>query len=105
MHRRVEAEAAVADNKLQKTGIASLLPVIWLFTQSCRIEVYSMKDLLLTQEQINTFDRAVHAKRIMEEKKKKNRQPEGSGEKKITTRMPQPALFLGYALFLRVRSR
>jgi hypothetical protein len=40
-----------------------------------------MKDLLLTQEQINNFDLALDVKEIMEEDKKKSRQPDGTVEK------------------------
>jgi phosphate:Na+ symporter len=41
-----------------------------LFTQSCRMQIYGMKDLLLTQEQINQFDRAMDANQNMEAGKK-----------------------------------
>ena len=53
---------AVAQNKIQEMEIASLLLVNRLFTQSCRMQIYGMKDLLLSQEQINRFDRAMDAK-------------------------------------------
>jgi phosphate:Na+ symporter len=42
-----------------------------LFTQSCRMQIYSMKDLLLSQEQVNNFDRAMDIKEIMEAEKKR----------------------------------
>jgi phosphate:Na+ symporter len=51
--------AAVAEQKIQEMEIASLLLVNRLFTQSCRMQIYGMKDLLLTQDQIDSFDRAV----------------------------------------------
>ena len=51
--------------------IASLLLVNRLFTQSCRMQIYSMKDLLLSQEQVNNFDRAMDIKEIMDAEKKK----------------------------------
>jgi phosphate:Na+ symporter len=51
--------------------IASLLLVNRLFTQSCRMQIYSMKDLLLSQEQINNFDRAMDAKEIMDAEKER----------------------------------
>ena len=63
--------SAVAEEKVQEMEIASLLLVNRLFTQSCRMQIYSMKDLLLTQEQINSFDRALDIKEIMEEEKKR----------------------------------
>jgi phosphate:Na+ symporter len=53
---------AVTDKKLQEMEIASLLLVNRLFTQSCRMQIYGMKDLLLVQEQINDFDSAIDAK-------------------------------------------
>jgi phosphate:Na+ symporter len=61
---------AVAEQKIQEMEIASLLLVNRLFTQSCRMHIYSMKDLLLTQEQINNFDRAMDTKEIMGAEKK-----------------------------------
>ncbi len=42
-----------------------------LFTQSCRMQIYGMKDLLLTQEQITHFDRAMDAKEIIEDAKQR----------------------------------
>jgi len=62
---------AVAGRKIQEMEIASLLLVNRLFTQSCRMQIYGMKDLLLSQEQVNNFDRAMDIKEIMEEEKKK----------------------------------
>jgi phosphate:Na+ symporter len=60
---------AVAQQKIQEMEIASLLLVNRLFTQSCRMQIYSMKDLLLSQEQVNNFDLAMDAKEILEDKK------------------------------------
>ena len=51
--------------------IASLLLANRLFTQACRLEVYGLKDLLLTPEQINDFDRAMDVKDFMEEESAK----------------------------------
>jgi phosphate:Na+ symporter len=45
--------------------IASLVLVNRLFTQSCRMQIYGMKDLLLTQEQITHFDRAMDTKDVV----------------------------------------
>jgi phosphate:Na+ symporter len=56
---------AVAEKKIQELEIASLVLVNRLFTQSCRMQIYSMKDLLLTQEQISHFDRALDKKEIV----------------------------------------
>ena len=57
---------AVADKKIQEMEIASLLLANRLFTQSCRMQIYSMKDLLLSHEKINNFDRAMDIKDIKE---------------------------------------
>ena len=62
---------AVAEKKIQEMEIASLLLVNRLFTQSCRMQIYSMKDLLLSQEQVNNFDRAMDIKEIMDAEKKR----------------------------------
>ncbi|MGD9112980.1 MAG: Na/Pi symporter [Desulfobacterales bacterium] len=62
---------AVAEQKIQDLEIASLLLVNRLFTQSCRMQIYSMKDLLLSQEQVDNFDRAMDIKEIMDAEKKK----------------------------------
>ncbi|MFC1883307.1 Na/Pi cotransporter family protein [Thermodesulfobacteriota bacterium] len=62
---------AVAEQKIQEMEIASLLMVNRLFTQSCRMQIYSMKDLLLSQEQVDNFDRAMDIKEVMDAEKKK----------------------------------
>lgn len=64
---------AVAEKKIQEIEISSLLLVNRLFTQACRLQVFSLKDLLLTQEQIADFDRALDMKQIMEEEKARAR--------------------------------
>ena len=50
---------AVAEQKIQEMEISSLLLVNRVFTQSCRMQIYGMKDLLLKQEQVDSFDRAM----------------------------------------------
>jgi len=62
---------AVADGRIQELEISSMLLVNRLFTQACRLQIFSLKDLLLTQEQINNFDRALDMKEILEEEKGK----------------------------------
>ena len=57
---------AVAEQQIHEMEIASLLLVNRLFTQSCRMQIYGMKDLLLFQEQVNDFDRAMDTKEIRE---------------------------------------
>jgi phosphate:Na+ symporter len=56
---------AVRDQNIPEIEIASLLLVNRLFTQSCRMQIYSMKDLILSQEQINDFDSAMEKKEAM----------------------------------------
>jgi len=63
---------AVSERNIQEIEIASLLLVNRLFTQSCRMQVFSMKDLLLSQEKINNFDRAMDMKEIMDTEKAKS---------------------------------
>ncbi len=63
--------AAVAEKKIQEMEIASLLLVNRLFTQSCRMQIYGMKDLLLSKEQVKNFDRALDTREITDEEKKK----------------------------------
>jgi phosphate:Na+ symporter len=58
---------AVSSKKIQDMEIASLLLVNRLFTQACRLEVFGLKDLFLTQEQITDFDQAMDVKDLMDE--------------------------------------
>jgi phosphate:Na+ symporter len=62
-----ETMQAVSDKKIHELEIASILLVNRLFTQSCRLQIFSLKDLLLTHEQANDFDRALDMKDIIEE--------------------------------------
>jgi phosphate:Na+ symporter len=55
---------AVSEKKVQEVEISSLLLVNRLFTQACRMQIYGMKDLVLSREQIPTFDRAMDMKQI-----------------------------------------
>lgn len=62
---------AVAVGGIQELEISSMLLVNRLFTQASRLQIFSLKDMLLTQEQINNFDRALDMKEIIEEEKGK----------------------------------
>lgn len=62
---------AVSAKKIEDMEIASLLMVNRLFTQACRLEVFGLKDLLLTHDQINDFDRAMDVKDLMDEESAK----------------------------------
>ncbi len=70
-------QEAVAEHKIHEMEIASLLLVNRLFTQACRMQIYSLKDLLLSQEQIHDFDRAMDMKEIIDTEKVKPPQAEG----------------------------
>jgi phosphate:Na+ symporter len=52
--------------------IASLLLVNRLFTQACRMQVFGLKDLLLTQAQVADFDRALDMKELVDEQQARN---------------------------------
>ena len=79
---------AVSEQKIQEMEIASLLLVNRLFTQSCRMQIYSMKDLLLSSEQVNNFDRAMDAREIMDAEKKKYSPPSADNEKMVKAITP-----------------
>ena len=66
-----ETVKAVAEERIQELEISSLLLVNRLFTQACRLQIFSLKDLLLSLEQINNFDRALDMKAILKEEKGK----------------------------------
>jgi phosphate:Na+ symporter len=61
----------VAEGRIKELEISSMLLVNRLFTQACRLQIFSLKDLLLSQEQIGSFDRALDMKEILEEEKGK----------------------------------
>lgn len=63
---------AVAQGQIRELEISSLLLVNRLFTQACRLQIFSLKDLLLTQEQIANFDRALDMKEIIDAEKEKS---------------------------------
>ena len=60
---------AVCEQNVQEIEIASLLLVNRLFTQSCRMQIYCLKDLLLSREQINRFDKAMEMEVSLEAEK------------------------------------
>ncbi|MDX1776062.1 MAG: Na/Pi symporter [Desulfobulbales bacterium] len=62
-----ETISAAAEGRIQDIDVSSLLLVNRLFTQACRLQIFSLKDLLLSQEQINNFDRALDMKDIIEQ--------------------------------------
>jgi phosphate:Na+ symporter len=58
---------AVSRHNIQEIDVASLLLVNRLFTQSCRMQIYCLKDLLLSLELINSFDRALDVNAVRAE--------------------------------------
>lgn len=66
-----ETMDAVSAGSIHDMEIASLLLANRLFTQACRLQVFGMKDLLLSPDQINDFDRAMDVKDILDEEKAK----------------------------------
>ncbi len=75
-----ETMAAVAENRIREMEIASLLLVNRLFTQSCRLQIFGMKDLLLSPEQIADFDRALDMKEMIDEEQGREGGGVGDGE-------------------------
>jgi phosphate:Na+ symporter len=67
-----ELMAAVAEKRIREMEIASLLLVNRLFTQACRMQVFGLKDLLLTQAQVSDFDRALDMKELLDEEQTRN---------------------------------
>ncbi|MBW2501303.1 MAG: Na/Pi cotransporter family protein [Deltaproteobacteria bacterium] len=70
-----ETLQAVAEGRIKKLEISSMLLVNRLFTQGCRLQIFSLKDLLLSQALISNFDHALDMKEILEEEK--GREQEG----------------------------
>jgi phosphate:Na+ symporter len=58
---------AVCSNRIQEMEISTLLLANRLFTQACRLQIYSVKDLILNLPQTNVFDRAIEKKLSLSE--------------------------------------
>ncbi|MBU0943249.1 MAG: Na/Pi cotransporter family protein [Proteobacteria bacterium] len=56
-----------AGGDINELEIASLLMANRLFSQSCRLQVFALKDLLLSEEQIREFDHAMDMKELLDE--------------------------------------
>lgn len=88
-----ETMDAVSDNQIQGVEISSLLLVNRLFTQGCRLQVFAIKDLLLSNEQINDFDQALDMKELIEEEhareSKNNPDKASTTSPKSTAKMAQ----------------
>lgn len=55
------------DGFINELEIASLLMANRLFSQSCRLQVFALKDLLLKEKKINEFDHAMDMKELLNE--------------------------------------
>ncbi len=71
-----ETMKAVSEQRIQEMEISSLLLVNRLFTQGCRLQIFSMKDLLLTHDQVNDFDRAMDMKEIIDDERVRSQKVE-----------------------------
>ncbi len=60
---------AAAKENIQELEISSLLMANRLFSQASRLQIFGLKDLLLSQEQISHFDRALDMKEILDDEK------------------------------------
>lgn len=60
-----------AAGEINELEIASLLMANRLFSQSCRLQVFALKDLLLTENEIHEFDHAMEMKELMDEEQQK----------------------------------
>ena len=60
-----------AEGAINELEIASLLMANRLFSQSCRLQVFALKDLLLTEEEIHDFDHAMDMKELLDEEQTK----------------------------------
>lgn len=65
---------------IKEIEIASLLMVNRLFNQACRLQIFALKDLLLSQEQIHDFDHALEMKDFLDEEKAKDEEDEEGGQ-------------------------
>jgi phosphate:Na+ symporter len=61
----VMEQAAAKD--IDEREISSLLMANRLFSQSCRLQVFALKDLLLRKEEIEEFDHAMEMKELLDE--------------------------------------
>ncbi len=70
-----------ANNAIKEIDIASLLMVNRLFNQACRLQIFALKDLLLSEEQIYDFDHALEMKAFLDEEKAKEEEGENDHRK------------------------
>ena len=56
-----------AAKDIDEREISSLLMANRLFSQSCRLQIFALKDLLLRKEEIKEFDHAMDMKELLDE--------------------------------------
>lgn len=61
----------VANKEINELEISSLLMANRLFSQSCRLQVFALKDLLLKEREINEFDHAMDMKELLDEEQER----------------------------------
>lgn len=61
-----------AHGDIDKMEIASLLMANRLFSQSCRLQAFALKDLLLREEDIYEFDHAMDVKELLDEEQERS---------------------------------
>lgn len=66
-----ENMATAASGTMKELDIASLLMVNRLFNQACRLQIFAIKDLLLSDTQIHDFDHALETKEFLDEEQAK----------------------------------
>ncbi|MCI5127719.1 MAG: Na/Pi cotransporter family protein, partial [Candidatus Electrothrix sp. AUS3] len=65
-----------AAKDIDEREISSLLMANRLFSQSCRLQIFALKDLLLRQEEIKEFDRAMEMKELLDEEQEQKQEKE-----------------------------
>ncbi len=60
-----------ADGAINELEISSLLMANRLFSQSCRLQVFALKDLLLSEKEIYEFDHAMDMKELLDEEQER----------------------------------
>ena len=60
-----------AEGSINELEIASLLMANRLFSQSCRLQVFALKDVLLSEKEIQEFDHAMEMKQLLDEEQVK----------------------------------
>ena len=60
-----------ATKNINELEISSLLMANRLFNQSCRLQIFALKDLLLKEKEISEFDHAMDMKELLDEEQER----------------------------------